>query len=96
MTPTNVIPFPDIKHESHCGGCLVCGKNDGYINQGAEHWFICREHKMKWLVGENLFDNWMTQTVAQHLSAKKLLDSYQEITPLRLSNYKNKRALNLD
>lgn len=96
MLPTNVIPFPDIRHASHCGGCIVCGKNDGYINQGAEHWFICREHKTKWLVGENLFDNWMTQTVAQHLSAKKLLGGYQEISPVRLSEDERKLAFPLD
>jgi len=81
MIPTNIIPFPDIRHALHCGGCPVCCKNDGYLNLGAEHWFICRDHKTKWLIGENLFESWMTQTVAQHMSAKILLTGYREVQP---------------
>ena len=96
MVPTNVIPFPDIRYESFCGGCPVCGNNDGYINVGAEHWCICREHKIKWLVGENLFDSWMTQTLAQHLSAEKLLAIYQEAVPDRQMKTRKKLALPLD
>jgi hypothetical protein len=83
MTPTNIIPFPDIRHALHCGGCPVCGKNDGYLNLGAQHWFICRTHKTKWFVGENLFDSWMTQTIPQHLVAEQVLQTYHEVTPLR-------------
>lgn len=83
MTPTNIIPFPDIRHALHCGGCPVCGKNDGYLNLGSQHWFICRDHKMKWLVGDNLFDSWMNQTVSQHLTAERLLDGYREVTSFK-------------
>lgn len=83
MTPTNIIPFPDIRHALHCGGCPVCSKNDGYLNLGSAHWFICREHKIKWLIGDNMFDSWMNQTVAQHLSAERVLSSYKEVTPFK-------------
>ena len=79
MTPTNVIPFPDIRHALHCGECPVCNKNDGYLNLGAQHWFICREHKIKWYVGDNLFDSWRTQSIALHLSAEILLSGYREV-----------------
>ena len=85
MTPTNVIPFPDIQHTMHCGSCPDCGKSDGYVNLGVEHWFICREHKTKWLAGTNLFDSWMNQTVAQTQSAEILLRSYKDVLPARLS-----------
>ena len=83
MFPTNVLPFPDIQHASYCGGCPHCGRSDGYINLGVEHWFICREHRTKWLVGSNLFDGWENQTVAQMQSAEILLRSYDEVMPHR-------------
>ncbi len=85
MIPTNVIPFPDIQHTWHCGGCPDCGKHDGFVNLGVEHWFICREHKTKWLAGSNLFDGWMNQTVAQTQSAEILLRSYKDVLPVRSS-----------
>ncbi len=83
MIPTNVIPFPDILHTRHCGACPDCGKSDGYVNLGVEHWFICREHKTKWLAGTNLFDGWMNQTVAQTQSAEILLRNYVDVRPRR-------------
>ncbi len=83
MTPTNVLPFPDIQHSWHCGACPRCGKSDGYVNLGIEHWFICRDHKTKWLAGTNLFDGWMNQTVAQTQSAEILLRSYADVLPIR-------------
>ncbi len=89
MIPTNVLPFPDIQHTRHCGACPECGKSDGYINLGIEHWFICREHKTKWLAGTNLFDGWMNQTVAQSQSAEILLRGYADVLPCRSVAEKN-------
>ncbi|MFT5132312.1 MAG: hypothetical protein ACI9SC_000777 [Gammaproteobacteria bacterium] len=83
MFPTNVLPFPDIQHTRHYGACPDCGKSDGFVNLGIEHWFICREHKNKWLAGTNLFDDWMNQTVAQSQSAEILLRSYLDVLPVR-------------
>ncbi len=40
------------------GGCPYCGQNDGYLNDGRDHWFFCNQHKTKWLVGSNLFSSW--------------------------------------
>ncbi len=37
------------------GGCPHCLRNDGFLNIGREHWFVCHRHKMKWCVGSNLF-----------------------------------------
>lgn len=84
MTVTNIIPFPDIRRSPYFGGCPLCGGNDGYLNLGAAHWFICREHKTKWLIGENLFDSWMVQTVAQHISAERVLSTFREVQPYNL------------
>lgn len=96
MTPSNIIPFPDIRHALHCGGCPVCGKNDGYLNLGAQHWFICRTHKTKWCIGENLFDSWMTQTLSQHHVAEMLLRTFHEVTPVRAQVVGEKLMFPLD
>ena len=93
MTPTNIIPFPDIRHALHCG---VCGKNDGYLNLGAQHWFICRVHRTKWFIGENLFDSWMTQTIPQHTIAEQLLRTFHEVTPIREQVFGEKMMFPLD
>ncbi len=44
--------------DNHFGGCPHCGRNDGYLNDGRDHWFFCDSHKTKWLVGSNLFSSW--------------------------------------
>ena len=44
--------------DSYYGGCPHCGQNDGYLNDGRDHWFFCDHHKAKWLVGSNLFSSW--------------------------------------
>jgi hypothetical protein len=47
------------------GVCPHCGKNDGYLNVGKGHWFFCKEHRLKWLIGANLFSSWRDQTEAE-------------------------------
>jgi hypothetical protein len=48
--------------ENHFGTCPHCHKTDGFINIGSVHVFLCREHKLKWCVGSNLFSCWRHQT----------------------------------
>jgi len=83
MIPTNVIPFPQIQYSMRCGICPKCNKSDGFVNLGKEHWFICRDHKIKWFGGINLFEGWENQTVAQAESIAVMLDSYKEVVALR-------------
>ena len=49
-------------NDGYFGVCPICRKNDGYINVGRGHWFLCDEHKIKWLAGSNLFDSSKEQT----------------------------------
>ena len=81
MIPTNVVPFPEIQSDTHFGSCPLCGNNDGYVNLGKEHWFICREHKKKWYAGSNLFEEWKDQTVSHTLKVQALLESYTDASP---------------
>ena len=56
--------------------CPKCGDNDGYLNVGEDHWFVCHAHRVKWLVGDDRFsfpeqDDWEAN--------RKLLEGYEEI-----------------
>jgi hypothetical protein len=44
------------------GCCPICGGNDGYANAGQTHVFYCKEHKIKWIYGADIFSNWRDQT----------------------------------
>lgn len=48
--------------DHYFGLCPYCRNTDGYINIGKGHWFFCKEHKVKWWVGSNLFSGWEEQT----------------------------------
>jgi hypothetical protein len=95
MIPTNVVPFPEIEYSVHCGLCPSCGKTDGFVNLGKEHWFICRDHKSKWFGGVNLFEGWENQTVAQAESIELMLNSYKEVVPIRNIDEEHKLDINV-
>jgi hypothetical protein len=69
--------------ESHFGVCPHCHKTDGYINVGRTHLFVCREHKLKWCVGSNLFSSWRYQTKEEQEQIYDRLGAgaYTEIQP---------------
>jgi hypothetical protein len=78
--------------DDHFGVCPHCGKNDGYLNVGRSHWFYCKEHRVKWCSGANLFSWWRHQTEEEQrrlydevglgefkdLYARHLLDEFLE------------------
>jgi hypothetical protein len=51
--------------DDYFGVCPHCGKTDGYINIGRSHWMFCREHRVKWWIGSNIFSSWRYQTEAE-------------------------------
>jgi len=63
------------------GVCPTCRQTDGYINIGASHWFFCKEHKVCWRIGSNLFGRWRDQTREDQEQIFDRLDfgSYKEI-----------------
>lgn len=74
-----VIQFPEI---DYWGGCPKCGKNDGYLNAGREHWFICHRHRVKWLVGTNLFSSWQEEDESTWRRNGQVLAGYREVRPV--------------
>ena len=67
---------------AHFGACPECGGNDGYLNVGRDHWFVCHHHKVKWLVGTNLFSSWRYQEEDEWRENERLLAGYEEVLPV--------------
>lgn len=65
------------------GGCPECGRNDGYLNVGREHWGMCDKHKTKWWIGSNLFSSWKEETEEEWKKNAERLSAYQEVEPVR-------------
>ena len=51
-----------IETDEYFGGCPECGQNDGYLNVGGNHWFVCDAHSTCWSVGYNLFSSWRDES----------------------------------
>ena len=64
------------------GGCPDCGGNDGFLNLGSDHWFICAVHRTKWCVGSNWFRCWRWETKADWQRNFNELQGFREITPV--------------
>lgn len=67
-----IIPFPSRLRrpkpgcDPYFGLCPECGGNDGYLNIGPNHWFICDEHNVAWCAGSNLFSGWQDESEEEH------------------------------
>ncbi len=68
---------------NYFGDCPKCRQNNGYLNIGREHWFICRKHRVKWYVGSNIFPGWRTETERAWKQNTLLLANFMEIEPLQ-------------
>ncbi len=64
------------------GGCPTCGAGAQYLNVGREHWFVCRLHEVKWLVGSNLFSGWRHEEDWEWEENERELAGYEEVEPL--------------
>lgn len=64
------------------GGCPECGGNDGYLNIGRGHWFICHEHKTAWHIGSNLFSSWKEESEEEWKRNAELISDYKEVKPI--------------
>ncbi len=71
---------PETAH-GYFGLCPQCGRHDGYLNIGSEHWFHCDTHKVKWCAGSNLFSDWLEETNEEHARHWAKLAGYREILP---------------
>ncbi|MEI6125315.1 MAG: hypothetical protein WCQ99_02070 [Pseudomonadota bacterium] len=65
----------------HFGDCPKCKKNDGHLNVGREHWFVCKKHRVKWKAGHDMFPDWKKETVHTWKQNEALLEHFMKIEP---------------
>ena len=55
-----IIEFPQLpSFDAYWGVCPKCKGHDGFVDvDHGENWVVCHRHRVKWLVGENLFSGW--------------------------------------
>jgi hypothetical protein len=51
--------------DGYFGLCPQCHDYTGCINVGRSHWLYCKEHRVKWCAGSNLFDSWRAENEAE-------------------------------
>jgi len=85
--------------DDYFGGCQCCGKNDGFLNIGSSHWFVCHEHKEKWCVGANLFSPWRSENKEDWQRNQEIIKYYHEVNEIcaikTAIDYSEKRDSNL-
>lgn len=81
---STVIDFPKPLSDEylHWGVCPKCKRCDGYLNVGAQHWFHCSLHKLKWTNGSNLFSSWREETEEDWRQNFEMLFSMRKVEPL--------------
>ena len=81
-----VVEFPGARAAvttgEYFGGCPHCGQNDGFMNIGREHWFVCNKHKAKWHIGSNLFSGWEDEDEAVWTRNEYRLENFMEVEPI--------------
>jgi hypothetical protein len=81
---TNIMRLPRAATRGdYFGGCPTCGMTNGFVNDGADHWFVCDRHKTKWYVGSNLFSGWRDDTAEDRFRDRDLLGSYRQVQAKR-------------
>lgn len=68
--------------QGHFGGCPHCGYSEGPHNVRRAHWLVCREHRVRWWIGENLFRAWRTESPAEWEATRRWLSGFQIVDPV--------------
>jgi len=78
---TNLARLNNGAFQGHFGGCPHCGHSEGPYDVGRVHWLVCREHRLRWWIGENLFRAWRSETPAEWKATQQWLNHYQIVEP---------------
>lgn len=74
-----VIRFP--RRMPKGGGCPRCGLNQGYLNDGPDHWFVCFRHGLKWYGGRNVMRDWKQENEDFWRYNREMLAEMKEVKP---------------
>lgn len=69
----------DESEDNTFGRCPECGGNDGFLNIGRNHVFMCNKHKLAWIVGSNWFRCWRNETEEDWKKNKAILSEYRKV-----------------
>jgi hypothetical protein len=72
---------PASSASDYFGLCPICHREGRCRNIGRDHWFACDLHRLKWLVGSNLFSNWREEDKEQWLENERVLSAYKKAEP---------------
>ena len=82
MTETMSKTEPDsLSEPNYFGDCPECGGNDGHLNVGRVHWFVCHKHKTRWSPGSNLMSGWRYEHKATHDRNLGILANHTKVEP---------------
>jgi hypothetical protein len=70
------------RRDDHFGNCPECGRTDGCLSVGSDHWYHCRMHRTKWWVGSNLFSGWRDQSEDDWARNDATLSLYRAVIPV--------------
>lgn len=82
MTDDHTPPISRPHVANYFGGCPTCGQTDGYTNNGADHWFTCKAHGVRWRAGTNLFSGWKDESWVTAFMSRRLLRRLRVVEPL--------------
>lgn len=71
----------------HHGGCPECGGEGNLVHVGRQQWLVCHEHRLAWLIGENLYSGWRDLKPEQHEANRQMIERYtviEDATPANL------------
>jgi hypothetical protein len=70
------------RRDDHFGNCPECGRTDGCLSIGSDHWYYCRVHQTKWRVGSNLFSGSENQSDDDWARNDATLSDCREVRPV--------------
>ncbi|NQU22446.1 MAG: hypothetical protein HQ567_14310 [Candidatus Nealsonbacteria bacterium] len=70
------------ENEMYFGDCPICKSNDGYLNVGPTHWFVCHAHKKRWRAGSGLFSAWKHEDESVWQENAEQIKDYEEVEPV--------------
>lgn len=77
-------PKLPITTDEYFGGCPKCGKTNGYVDVGADHWFACDAHRTRWYAGSNLFSSWRNEKTPEEIASNAKVMAYRVVEPVRM------------
>jgi len=72
-----------VETDEYFGGCAHCGKTDGYVNYGRDHWFVCDAHRVRWYAGSNLFSSWREDKTDDDIAREWKTREFTVVDPVR-------------